>query len=701
MSLVDGNHPADTDAIVEIVETLVLVVVAHDVRLAVFVVKHAEVVVAERFGVGIGDFEGDGEVVDSGVAHDQIADFAVKGDTTTHAVVAVLIIINELIRSVLRLNHVVDPDAVAQVADAGLHKKATIGVGLKGEQLADFSLEMEAPLKERKGGGNTAATDHFAVYSGDALSQKVYPRPFYFVAENEIAIGGEKPVTLILVNDTPADGVGESKIGPGIHPRKLGGVSYLKHGDRNGFFVKVAWGLGDDGNHRCHNKKQKKDRFSHGTDFVTGKINVFRNNLLPLRRFLFHLMETEQYNIATLSNGIRLFHRRKKGEIAHLVLVVGTGSRDELESQNGMAHFIEHTIFKGTQTRKPYHILSCLDNVGGDLNAFTTKEETCLQASFLKAYYQRALDLLSDIAFQATFPENELEKEKEVVLDEINSYLDMPSEEIYDVFEDVLFKNHPLGRNILGTNELVRNFNRDDILEFRNANYSTDNMILATIGDISFEDFQKMAMRFFGYRPAHLVPNRRQPFQSYVPRIVEMERRSHLSHCMIGGLAPEFGHPKKRTMVLLNNILGGPAMNSRLSLNIREKYGFAYTIESQYNAYSDTGLFSVYMGVDPDSLDKAIGLVYKELNKLCTVKLGTMQLHHAKQQLIGQLALGRESGMSELLAITRSMLMNEPIESIPEIIQTIEVITADDLMAEANEVFDRHRLTTLVFRGSK
>ena len=412
-------------------------------------------------------------------------------------------------------------------------------------------------------------------------------------------------------------------------------------------------------------------------------------------------METEQYNIAALPNGIRILHRRKKGEIAHLVLVVGTGSRDELESQNGMAHFIEHTIFKGTQSRKPYHILSCLDNVGGDLNAFTTKEETCLQASFLNAYYQRALDLLSDIAFQATFPENELEKEKEVVLDEINSYLDMPSEEIYDVFEDVMFKNHPLGRNILGTNELVKGFKREDILDFMASNYSTDAMVLATIGDISFEDFQKLAMRFFGQRPAHLVPNRRKPFRSYIPQTVEMERCNHLSHCMIGSLAPEFSHPRKRTMVLLNNILGGPAMNSRLSLNIREKYGFAYTIESQYNAYSDVGMFSVYMGVDPDSLDKAISLVYKELNKLCTQKLGTMQLHHAKQQLIGQLALGRESGMSELLAITRSMLMKEPIESIPEIIHTIEVITADDLMAQANEVFDRNRLTTLVFRGSK
>ncbi len=430
------------------------------------------------------------------------------------------------------------------------------------------------------------------------------------------------------------------------------------------------------------------------------KILKVCNKFVPLPRF-FKVMETEQYNISTLPNGIRLLHRQKKGEIAHLVLVVGTGSRDEREEQNGMAHFIEHTVFKGTQKRKPYHILSCLDNVGGDLNAFTTKEETCLQASFLNTYYHRATDLLSDIAFQATFPENELEKEKEVVLDEINSYLDMPSEEIYDVFEDMMFKDHPLGRNILGTVDLVKGFHRDDLLAFFNENYSTDSMVLATIGDISFRDFERMAVRFFGQYPAHLVPTRRQAFVSYAPRQQAMERENHLSHCMIGGLAPEFTHPKKRTMVLLNNILGGPAMNSRLSLNIREKYGFAYTIESQYNAYSDTGLFSVYMGVDPDSLDKAVGLVYKELDKLRNQKMGTMQLHHAKQQLVGQLALGRESGMSELLAITRSMLMNEPIESVPDIIHTIEVITAEDLMEEANLVFDRDQLSTLIFRGAK
>lgn len=412
-------------------------------------------------------------------------------------------------------------------------------------------------------------------------------------------------------------------------------------------------------------------------------------------------MEIEHYNQSVLPNGIRLLHRQKKGEIAHLVLVVGTGSRDERPEQNGMAHFIEHTIFKGTQNRKPYHILSCLDNVGGDLNAFTTKEETCLQASFLNTYYKRAMDLFADLAFRPTFPENELAKEKEVVIDEINSYLDLPSEEIYDVFEDTVFNGHPLGRNILGTVDRVKAFKRDDILAFMRENYSTETMVLATIGDISFKDFESMAMRFFGTQPEHRVAVCRTPFMAYAPRSVEMERNNHLSHSMIGGLAPEFSHPRKRVMVLLNNILGGPAMNSRLSLNIREKYGFAYTIESQYNAYSDIGLCSVYMGVDPDSLDRAIELVFKELDKLRNQRMGTMQLHHAKQQLVGQLALGRESGMSELLAITRSMLMNEPIETVPDIIHTIEVITADDLMEEANRVFDRDRMTVLVFKGAK
>ncbi len=400
-----------------------------------------------------------------------------------------------------------------------------------------------------------------------------------------------------------------------------------------------------------------------------------------------------------MPNGIRLIHKEKKGEIAHLVLMVETGTRDEQSHENGLAHFVEHTIFKGTQNRKAYHILSCLDNVGGDLNAFTTKEETCIQATFLKQHYKRSLDLFADIAFHSTFPENELTKEKEVILDEINSYLDSPSDEIYDLFEEMVFKGHPLSRNILGTTELVKGFQRKDILDFMAHNYSTNQMVLATIGDISFHSFEKMAMSCFGTQSAHIINRKREKFENYSPENRILERKNHLSHCIIGGLAPEFCSPLRMPIVMLNNVLGGPAMSSRLGLNIREKYGFAYSIESQYTAYSDIGLFNVYMAVDPDSLEKAIGLVYKELEKLCQQKLGTMQLQHAKQQLIGQVALSYESGMNELLSATRSLLMGEPIEYMDDIIRKVEAVTADDLIEMANQVFDKARLSQIVFKG--
>ncbi|MBR5910801.1 MAG: insulinase family protein [Bacteroidales bacterium] len=411
-------------------------------------------------------------------------------------------------------------------------------------------------------------------------------------------------------------------------------------------------------------------------------------------------MQENKYNESVLPNGIKLIHREKAGEIAHLVLMVETGTRDEQAHQNGLAHFVEHTIFKGTQNRKAYHILSCLDNVGGDLNAFTTKEETCIQASFLKQHYSRALDLFADIAFRSTFPENELAKEKEVILDEINSYLDSPSDEIYDLFEEMVFNGHPLSRNILGTIDLVKGYKRQDVLDFMACNYSTEQMVLASVGNISFKELEHLAMKHFGEQPAHLVNKKRKVYKDYAPTERTLERNNHLSHCIIGGLAPEFCSKLRMPVVMLNNILGGPAMSSRLGLNIREKYGFAYTIESQYTAYSDIGLINVYMAVDPDSLEKTIGLVHKELDKLCTQKLGTLQLHHAKQQLIGQAALSYESSMTELLSATRSLLMNEPIEYMDDIIKKVEAVSAEDILDMANQVFDKDRLSRIVFKGN-
>ncbi len=400
-----------------------------------------------------------------------------------------------------------------------------------------------------------------------------------------------------------------------------------------------------------------------------------------------------------LPNGIKIIHKYRSGVVAHLSLMVNTGMRDEAADENGLAHFIEHMLFKGTKKRRAYHVLSCLENVGGELNAYTTKEETCIHASFLKEYYNKAIELVSDVAFNSVYPENELEKEKDVILDEINSYLDSPAEEICDDFENNLYKGHEMGRNILGTTELVSGFTRDDLYRFLKNNYSTDRMVIATIGDISFDKFKNKIIANFGDYKRYATEYHRNKFASLPAFNVVYERNSHLSHCMIGGLAYHIESEKKMQMVLLNNILGGPGMNSRLNLNIREKYGFAYTIESQYNAYSDTGNFSIYMGVDPHSLDKAVGLVFKELAKLRNNKLGSVQLSNAKNQLIGQLALSGESGLGELLAMARAAFYKDEIEPLSETIRKIRNLKSEDIIEVANEIFDERNLNTLIYRG--
>ena len=400
-----------------------------------------------------------------------------------------------------------------------------------------------------------------------------------------------------------------------------------------------------------------------------------------------------------LSNGIKVLHKYRSGNVAHLALMVNTGMRDEASDENGLAHFIEHMLFKGTKKRKAYHILSCLENVGGDLNAYTTKEETCIHASFLKEYYNKAIDLFADVTFNSTYPENEIDKEKEVILDEINSYLDSPAEEICDEFENNLYNGHEMGRNILGTSSLVSGYTKKDLCRFLKNNYSTDRMVIATVGDISFEDFKKKIIKHFNDYEHSSATYHRKPFDTPRPFSIVQERNSHLSHCIIGGLSYDIDNPKKMPMILLNNILGGPGMNSRLNLNIREKYGFAYTIESQYNAYSDTGNFSIYLGVDPHSLDKTIELVFKELNKLKNNRLGSIQLSNAKNQLIGQMALSSESGLGELLSMTRSAFTKEGIEPLSETLRKIREISSEDIMETSNEIFAENNINTLVFKG--
>ena len=400
-----------------------------------------------------------------------------------------------------------------------------------------------------------------------------------------------------------------------------------------------------------------------------------------------------------LPNGIKILHKHRPGAIAHMSLMVNTGMRDESANENGLAHFIEHMLFKGTKKRKAYHVLSCLENVGGELNAYTTKEETCIHASFLREHYNKAIELIADIAFNSVYPANEVDKEKEVIIDEINSYRDNPAEEIFDEFENKLYKGHEMGRNILGTTDLVNSYTRNDLLYFIKNNYSTDKMVIATIGDIPFNKFKSKVEAYFGDYQQTSTKYNRNKFER-LPSFTKIEERNnHLSHCIIGGLAYHFDSHLKMPMVLLNNILGGPGMNSRLNLNIREKYGFAYTIESQYNAYSDTGNFSIYMGVDPNSLDKAVDLVFKELNKLKNNRLGTIQLSNAKNQLVGQLALSSESGLGELLSMTRAAYSQEGIEPLSEIVRKIRNIQSDDILNIANEIFDNNNINLMIYKG--
>jgi len=408
-----------------------------------------------------------------------------------------------------------------------------------------------------------------------------------------------------------------------------------------------------------------------------------------------------QYQYHRLANGIRVIHRQIPGQISHCGLMVETGSRDERDDESGMAHFIEHMIFKGTQSRRAFHLMSRIENVGGELNAYTSKEETCIHTSFLSPYYERSLDVFSDVAFRSVFPEKEITKEKEVVLDEINSYNDSPAELIFDDFEDQLFDKHPLGRNILGDEAHVKGFSRRDIFHFVKRNYDTEKMVIASVGQIDFVKLLALVEKYFGSIPSAHRIGQRKKFETYQPSRKEMKKSSYLSHCMIGNLAFSRSDPRKFTLLLLNNLLGGPAMNSRLNLGIREKYGFAYSIESTVQTYFDTGWFGIYLGTDQKYIDRGLSLINKELQKLSSKKLGLLQLQRAKQQFIGQLSLNYESPLNEMLGIAKNHLYNHKVKSPEEIVSLINKIQAEDVLAVAVEVFEPSMQSTLIYESKE
>lgn len=377
--------------------------------------------------------------------------------------------------------------------------------------------------------------------------------------------------------------------------------------------------------------------------------------------------------------------------------MVNAGSRDEPENKEGLAHFIEHLLFKETERRSTNQILNRLELVGADLNAYTTKEYTCVHASLLNPHLERAIDLFEDIVFHSTFPEDELEKERGVILDEIASYLDQPEEAIQDDFEAMLFKGHAMGNNILGTPQTVSAFNKEDIKQFIKDNYNTSEMIFAVFGDYTFDKVIKLGEKYWGQVPAnHPVKSRIKPQNHGLTKSIVHKPISQ-THCILGNQAYPAMHPNKTGLLLLNNLLGGMGMSSRLNLEIREKHGIAYTVESNYTSFSDTGIFSVYFGTDTGKTEKAIRLVHKELKKLRDQPLGTLQLHQAKQKFIGQIALAEENRMSLILSIAKSVLDFNCADTLQQLFDKINKVTAPQLQDISNEIFDTNKLTTLLF----
>tara|TARA_R110001592_G_scaffold6720_5_gene36134 strand:+ start:5520 stop:6749 length:1230 start_codon:yes stop_codon:yes gene_type:complete len=408
-----------------------------------------------------------------------------------------------------------------------------------------------------------------------------------------------------------------------------------------------------------------------------------------------------EYNLYELENGIRVIHKPIKNRVAHCGFIINTGTRDEKIKENGLAHFIEHSIFKGTQHRKAHHILNRIDNVGGELNAYTTKEKTCVYASFTTEYFERATELLSDILFNSTYPEKEIEKEKDVIIDEIYSYQDSPFEQIYDDFEELIFKNHPLGMNILGTVDSVKSFNRESILKFIDRNFATNKIIFSVVGDFTEKKIKTIIDKYLNQPLKTSSSKKRTRFTNYNVFTKEIEKDNYQAHYMLGNVAYSSKDKNNTGFILLNNILGGPAMNSRLNMGIREKYGFTYNIESSYTSYTDSGLFSIYLGTDTKHLEKSIALVHKELNLLRVKKLSASQLQKAKQQLIGQITLSEESKVNVMLGMGKSLLFFNKVDSLETVYNKINKLTSENIIDIANEVFAKDQLSSLIYKPTK
>lgn len=427
------------------------------------------------------------------------------------------------------------------------------------------------------------------------------------------------------------------------------------------------------------------------------KDNKYLFKFAGLKRFIF--IRYMSYSTFTLPNGLRIIHEPSPTNVAYCGFAVDAGTRDELPQEQGMAHFVEHLIFKGTEKRKAWHILNRMENVGGDLNAYTNKEETVIYSAFLKEHFQRAAELLTDIVFHSIFPPNEIEKEVEVIIDEIQSYEDSPAELIFDDFEELIFPHHPLGKNILGNPSLLRQFTSEDALRFVHRYYKPENMVFFVLGNLPFSKIVRTLEKLTAHIPVFSAENtlRTSP-DTYHPQNLVLHKDTHQAHVMIGGRGYHAYDERRTGLYLLNNILGGPGMNSRLNVSLRERKGLVYNVESNLTSYTDTGTFCIYFGCDPEDTDDCIDLVHKELKRLRDKELTSTQLTIAKKQIIGQIGVASDNFENNALNMGKCFLHYKKYEEKEEVFQRIEELTASQLLNIANEVFSESYLSTLIYR---
>ena len=415
-----------------------------------------------------------------------------------------------------------------------------------------------------------------------------------------------------------------------------------------------------------------------------------------------------KYNTYTLDNGLRIIHLPSDSKVVYCGYQINAGTRDEELGEEGLAHFCEHVTFKGTERRKAWHILNCLESVGGDLNAYTNKEGTVYYAAILKEHIARAVDLLSDIVFHSTYPQQEIDKEVEVICDEIESYNDSPAELIYDEFENILFKGNSLGHNILGTAEQVRQFTTEDALRFTRKLYRPDNAVFFAYGDIDFKKLVTLLKRSVGSEELRVKneefnsreEERMKGEESNSPKgqTIVMEKHTHQAHVMIGTQAYDVHDDRRMPLYLLNNILGGPGMNAKLNLALREHNGLVYTVESTMVAYGDTGIWSIYFGCDEHDVKRCLRLVRKELDKFMEKPLSDAQLRAAKKQIKGQIGVACDNRENFALDFGKSFLHYGWEKNVDRLYEQVDAITAQQMQAVAQELFDEHRLTTLIFK---